>query len=287
TALAIADDLGAIIVIALFYTESISFVGLGVAGGFLFLIYLASVFGVRSLAFYSILAVGGWAGLLASGIHATIGGVVVAMLVPVTAKLAPGEFFRRAVKRLRQLKRSRVSRTSMVTDHSQLKVLDDLYYAVEDMRPVGVALEHLLHPLQVFLILPLFAFLNAGVALDGSVLSTAANPITFGVLAGLVLGKPLGVMLFSFVAVKSGKADLPSGVNWGHLLGVGCLAGVGFTMSIFISDLAFSDPLAKSWSKSAVLLGSFAAGGLGYFILRSACRAAESEVPTPPAGRIH
>lgn len=272
TALAIADDLGAIVVIAVFYTESISFLGLGIAASFLFLIFVASRMGVRSLAGYSILAVGGWAGLLASGIHATIGGVVVAMLVPVTAKLAPGDFFQRAGERLRELKGARISRTSMVTDNTQLKSLDDLYLAVEDMRPVGVALEHLLHPLQVFLILPLFAFLNAGVALDGEVLSTAFNPISFGIVAGLVLGKPVGVLLFSWLAIKSGKAGMPEGVGWGHLIGVGCLAGVGFTMSIFISDLAFSDPLAGAWSKAAILVASLVSGVLGYFVLRRASR---------------
>jgi len=275
TALAIADDLGAIVVIAIFYTESISVLGLGIAASFLFLIYLASRMGMRSLAGYSVLAVGGWAGLLASGIHATIGGVVVAMLVPVTAKLTPGDFFHRAGNRLRELKGARISKSSMVTDHSQLKSLDDLYLAVEDMRPVGVALEHLLHPLQVFLILPLFAFLNAGVSLDSDVLSTAFNPITFGIVAGLVLGKPVGVLLFSWLAIKSGKAALPEGVGWGHLVGVGCLAGVGFTMSIFISDLAFSDPMAESWAKAAILVASLGAGLLGYVVLRRASRGVE------------
>jgi NhaA family Na+:H+ antiporter len=272
TALAIADDLGAIVVIAVFYTESISMLGLGIAGGFLFAIFLASRFGMRSIAAYTLLAIGGWAGLLASGIHATIGGVVVAMLVPVTAKLAPKEFFKRAGQRLSALKGSKISKTSMVTDNTQLKNLDDLYLAVDDMRPVGIALEHLLHPVQVFLILPMFAFLNAGVALDSEVLNSAFNPITFGILAGLMLGKPIGVMLFSWIAIQSGKAALPTGVSWKHLLGVGCLAGVGFTMSIFIGDLAFSDPLAQAWSKSAILVGSLGSGLMGYFFLRSACR---------------
>jgi NhaA family Na+:H+ antiporter len=272
TALAIADDLGAIVVIALFYTESISFLGLGIAASFLFAIFLASRIGVRSLLLYALLAICGWAGLLVSGIHATIGGVVVAMLVPVTSKLAPRDFFRRTAQRLKELKGAKISKTSMVTDNKQLKTLNDMYLAVEDMRPVGVALEHLLHPVQVFLILPLFAFLNAGVALDGEVLSTAVNPITFAILAGLMIGKPVGVLLFSWLAIKSGKASLPTGVSWKHLIGVGCLAGVGFTMSIFISDLAFTDTLAQSWSKTAILVGSLGSGLLGYFTLRSACR---------------
>lgn len=274
TALAIADDLGAIVVIALFYTESISFTGLGIAGAFLFAIFLARQFGVRSLLVYSLLAIGGWAGLLVSGIHATIGGVVVAMLVPVTAKLAPGEFFRRTEERLSELKGSDISQSSMVTNKNQLKALDDLYLTVEDMRPVGVALEHLLHPLQVFLILPLFAFLNAGVALDSEVLTSAFNPISFGILAGLVVGKPIGVLLFSWLAIATGKAALPSGVGWGHLLGVGCLAGVGFTMSIFISDLAFTEHLPQAWSKTAILVGSLGSGLAGYLVLRSACKRA-------------
>jgi len=273
TALAIADDLGAILVIAVFYTESIHMEGLAVAALFLFMIFIAARLGTRSLAVYALLAIGGWAGLLASGIHATIGGVVVAMLVPVTSKLAPREFFQRSRQRLDDLSQSQLSRTSLVSDKDQFAALDELYLTVEDMRPAGVALEHLLHPVQVFLILPLFALFNAGVALDGEVLSTAINPVTLGILAGLVLGKPLGVLLFSWIAVKAGLATLPDGVHWGHIVGIGCLAGVGFTMSIFISDLAFSEELTRAWSKAAVLVASMLSGGLGYFCLhRSAQR---------------
>ena len=272
TALAIADDLGAILVIALFYTESINTTGLAVAAVFLVLIFIAARLRMRSLAAYSLLAIGGWAGLFASGIHATVGGIVVAMLVPVTAQLDPKQFFKQSREGLDDLERAKISRSSMVSDKQQLRALNRLYLTVEDMRPAGIALEHLCHPLQVWLILPLFAFFNAGVALDSEVLSGAVNPITVGVFGGLVLGKPVGVLLFSWLAVKTGKASLPDSVTWLHLLGVGCLAGVGFTMSIFISDLAFSEPLTQSWSKVAILVASVSSGLLGYLVLRVATR---------------
>lgn len=274
TALAIADDLGAILVIALFYTESIDWTALAVAALFLLAIHIAARRGTRSLLAYSLLALGGWAALLASGIHATVGGIVVAMLVPVTAKLSPQEFFERTGDRLEHLRGKPLSSSSMVADKSQLDALDDLYLTVEDMRPAGIALEHLLHPLQVFLILPLFAFFNSGVRLDGEVLASAVNPISLGILAGLVLGKPVGVLLFSWLAVRTGQARLPAGVSWGHLLGVGCLAGVGFTMSIFISDLAFAEPLTQAWSKFAIMVASLTAGVAGYLILRRATASA-------------
>jgi Na+:H+ antiporter, NhaA family len=270
TALAIADDLGAIMVIAFFYTESISWTGLGIAGGFLFLMLVASRLGVRSMAVFGLLAIGGWAGLYASGIHATIGGVVAAMLVPVTARLSPRDFFSLSRARIDELEAADISRSSMVADKGQLEALDHLYLTVEDMRPAGIAMEHLLHPLQVFLILPLFAFFNAGVALESEVLSSALNPITLGIFAGLVLGKPVGVLLFSWLAVKSGKASLPEGFTWTHLAGVGSLAGVGFTMSIFISDLAFSEELTRSWSKVAILVASLSSGALGYLMIHRA-----------------
>ena len=269
TALAIADDLGAILVIALFYTESISLGALGTAAAFLAAIWIAGRQGVRAVWVYVLLALGAWAAVLASGIHATIAGIAVAMFVPVRASLSPEAFFDRTRKRLDQLEAGELTEDSMIHSQHEMEALDDLYLAVEDMRPPGLALEHLLHPVQAFFVLPLFALFNAGVKLDGEVIREAANPISLGIVLGLVVGKPLGALLFSWLAVKSGQAALPDGVRWPHIIALGSLAGVGFTMSIFISGLAFSDVMHVSWSKVAILGASLLSGLTGYLLLRA------------------
>ncbi|MCB9914813.1 MAG: Na+/H+ antiporter NhaA [Planctomycetes bacterium] len=268
TALAIADDLGAIVVIALFYTESIRLPALGGAAALLVVLWLVARSGVRVVWAYVLLAIGVWACVLASGLHATLAGIAVAMLVPVRSKLDPGEFFARTRRRIDELEASELTQESMVHRAHEMEALDDLYLTAERMRPPGLALEHLLHPVQAFFVLPLFAFFNAGVRLDGEVLGQVAHPVSLGILLGLFVGKPVGVMLFSWLAVKSGQAALPDRVRWSHLAGIGCLAGVGFTMSIFISGLAFAEPLHASLSKVAILGASLLSGVLGFLVLR-------------------
>lgn len=275
TALAIADDLGAILVIALFYTDSISLPALLLAAVFLFGIFVAGRKRVRALWVYLLLALGVWAAVLASGVHATVAGIAVAMLIPVRSKIPPEEFFERSRANLDSLAASGVTSDSMVSKKHEMAALDDMYLAVEDMRPAGLALEHLLHPIQAYFILPLFALFNAGVKLDGEVLETAVNPLSLGVFLGLVVGKPVGVFLFSWLAVKSGRAALPEGTRWPHIVGAGLLAGVGFTMSIFVSGLAFSDETLVSWSKVAILIASLSAGLLGYLLLKLTLKPAE------------
>ncbi len=275
TALAIADDLGAITVIALFYTESMSFVALGVAAALLGGIVLAGRRGIRSTSVYLLLAVGVWAAILASGIHATIAGVLLAMVVPVKAALEPREFLSRSRKRLAELEEAELTRASMVSDKEQMDALDDMYLAVEDMRPVGINLEHLLHPIQAFLILPVFALFMAGVPLGGDSTGVLASTVSLGVIAGLVIGKPVGIMLCVWLVIKSGRAALPGDMTWGHLLGASMLAGVGFTMSIFISNLAFPyDEALVAQAKVGVLLASVLAGVIGFVILNKSLPAA-------------
>ncbi|MFQ5585177.1 MAG: Na+/H+ antiporter NhaA, partial [Calditrichia bacterium] len=268
TALAIVDDLGAILVIALFYSEKIFIGGLILAGIFLLLILLANRMGIRQMWIYLILATGVWAGIMASGIHATVAGVLVAMLVPVKGTISPREFFSRTKKRLDELEDAGLTRDSMVADPLQMNALDDIYFAVEDMRPAGLSLENQLHPLQSFLILPLFALFKAGVSLDAESASHLTGSLSLGIILGLFVGKQIGVLLFSWIAVRSGQTILPDGVTWGQLWGVSILAGVGFTMSIFISDLAFSSATMINEAKLAILIASLLAGVIGYFVLR-------------------
>jgi NhaA family Na+:H+ antiporter len=279
TALAIADDIGAVLVIAFFYTGSLKFGALALAGIFMLLIAGARAVGIRRSGIYLILAIGVWLSVLTSGIHATVAGILVAMLVPIRAKIEPEKFMQRAKDRLTELESAILTRDSMVSDDAQLHALDDIHEATGDMIPPGIALEHRLHPVQSFLILPLFALFNAGVYLGGDALGQTTDPIALGIIFGLVLGKQIGVLGFSWISIKSGLADLPDGVSWLQIWGASCLAGVGFTMSLFIAELAFDDPIQIGKAKLGILEASLVAGALGYWILsRSLPKAAKSTI---------
>jgi NhaA family Na+:H+ antiporter len=268
TALAIADDLGAVMVIAIFYTEKIVLGGLITMAIFMILILAANRFGIRQMWIYLLLAVGAWAGVLVSGVHATVAGVLVAMLVPVKAKIEPKDFLSTTKKRLDQLERSDLTKESMVKDKTQMEALDDIYLVTEDIRPVGLSLEHQLHPVQSFLILPLFALFKAGVLIDAGSLIQIGDTLGLGIIFGLFFGKQLGILLCSWIAVRSGKTSLPEGISWSQIWGVSILAGVGFTMSIFIADLAFNSAELISQAKIAIILASLISGIVGFVVLR-------------------
>lgn len=269
SALAIADDMLAVSVVALFYTEQIDLTALAFAALFMALIGAANRMRLRQTLVYVALAVGAWAAVLASGIHATIAGVLVALLVPVTAQRRPGEFVDFASEQLKKLRRSGATETSIITDKAQLKAIDSIYLAADETRPPGVTLEHALHPVQSFLIVPLFALFAAGIPLGGE-LGGAGAPVGLAVALGLILGKQIGIMLGSWVIVASGQGQLPEGVTWKQIWGASALAGVGFTMSIFIGELAFTDESIVNEAKLGVLIGSLVSGGLGYLILNRA-----------------
>jgi NhaA family Na+:H+ antiporter len=270
TALAIADDMGAVLVIALFYTEQIVVSGVLLALAFMALLLLLAKLGVRQSWPFVICMIVVWSGVLMSGIHATVAGVLLAMLVPVRSNLDPDEFFGRVKNRIRELEVTELTQHSMITDRQQNEALDDLYLAADDMRPVGLVLERDLHPVQAFLILPIFAFFKAGIPLGEETLSAFPSAASMGVIFGLVLGKPIGVLLFSWLAIRSGRASLPEGVTRMQLFGVSCLAGVGFTMSIFISELAFVDTAVLAEVKLGILVASTIAAAVGYVVLHRA-----------------
>jgi NhaA family Na+:H+ antiporter len=267
TALAIADDIGAVLVIAIFYTANLKLGALAAAAAFMLLIAGARAIGIRRSGIYLILATGVWLSVLVSGIHATVAGILVAMLVPIRASIEPAQFMERARNRLAELEAMNLTHDSMVNDNAQLNALDDIHQTTGEMIPPGIALEHRLHPVQAFFILPLFALFNAGVVLGGDTLSRVTDPIGLGILFGLFFGKQIGVVGASWIAIKSGFADLPAGVNWNQIWGASCLSGVGFTMSLFIAELAFDDPGHISTAKVGILGASLIAGALGYWIL--------------------
>jgi Na+:H+ antiporter, NhaA family len=275
TALAIVDDLGAVAVIAAFYTNQFQVAGLVVAAAGLALIAVAGRARVRSSFVYLLLAFGVWAGVMWSGVHATVAGVLVAMLVPVRARRQPGDLVdesRVCIERVGALSR----REAADDGASLLDAISNLHAAANDLRPPGLALEESLHPIVVFVILPLFAFFNAGVALGAGASGIAVGPVAIGVALGLVVGKLVGIGLFSVMAVATKLAALPEGVRWPHILGAACLGGIGFTMSLFITELAFDAPGLVQQAKLGVVTASFAAAVIGAIVLVSS--------PAPVAG---
>ena len=266
TALAIADDLLAVAVIAIFYTPDLSVLPLIVAGVCVGLMVVAAKAGIRSTWVYTTLALLVWVDVLGSGVHATIAGVMVAMVIPVRPAVDPGKLFDVAGDLIEQARGQDNSLDALVHDPDRRGAMAQFLLTVEDAIPPAQNLEHRLHPFSAFIVLPLFALFSAGVALDPESLSGFPTEISLGVIMGLVLGKPLGVLLAGYLALKLAKVEL-NGVTQMQLLGAGCLSGIGFTMSIFISELAFTDSALIDQAKVGILAASFAAGVLGAVVL--------------------
>jgi len=270
TALAIADDLGAVLVIALFYTASIRVWGLVVAAVFLAALLLAIRMRIRRLDVLLPLIVGVWFGVFASGVHATVAGILVAMVIPVRARIDPSRFLQAARDRLVHLESVPLTDRSMIHDQQQFDAIESLHECTADMLPAGLRLEHALHPVQVWFILPVFALANAGVRIDSHILEALANPISLGIMLGLVIGKPVGIFAVSRLAIRVTGGSLPEGVTWSQIIGAGCLAGIGFTMSLFIAGLAFSSELLVADAKVGILAASLLSGIIGFAILSRA-----------------
>ena len=266
TALAIADDLGAVAVIAIFYTEKINVLPLAIAAVLLTLLFAAVQARMRRGILY-LLIIGVWLAVFSSGVHATVAGILMALIIPVKPRVDPHRFIDETEERLDRIKQMELSENSLISDHEQLDIVESIHSRAEDALPEGLVLEHYLHPIQVWLILPLFALANAGVAIGGDLMAVLANPLSLGVIVGLVIGKPVGIGLLSWLAVKSGRGALPEGVTWAQIVGAGCLAGIGFTMSLFISDLAFADETLIATAKIGILAASLTSGVLGFIIL--------------------
>jgi NhaA family Na+:H+ antiporter len=270
TAAAIADDLGAVVVIALFYTETIRFAWLLIALAILALLFLvARVLRIRRLGILLPLIIGVWLTVFASGIHATVAGILVALLVPIKPMAEPRSLLDLIEEKLRWLKGTDVTAHSMIFEQEQLEAVIELEEFARQMQPAGLRLEHYWHPIQAFFILPLFALANAGVRLDQGIFQAIVSPVGLGVILGLFVGKQVGFMLFSWLAIRSGKAELPDGVTWNQLWGVSCLAGIGFTMSLFVTELAFKSEALIANAKVGILLASIGSAVAGYFVLHA------------------
>jgi NhaA family Na+:H+ antiporter len=235
-ALAIMDDLGAIIIIALFYTANLSWISLALAGGGILVLFAFNLFGITRVAAYVLVGIAVWVCVLKSGVHATLAGVAVAFCIPLRTRDAEG--------------------------HSPLEHL-----------------EHILHPWCAFLIVPVFAFANAGVSLQGMTLGSLFGGIPLGIAAGLFIGKQVGVFGFTYGAVRAGICEMPPGTNWAQVYGLAMLTGIGFTMSLFIGTLAFESIEHASAVRLGVLSGSLFSAVGGYLLLLVSGRP-EAEVET-------
>lgn len=267
TALAIADDIGAVLVIALFYTSAISTTALAVAGGVLLLLVGANASGVRHPAWYVLLGVILWLAVHESGIHATVAGVLLAMTIPARTRINPEEFLARSRAALDEFASSEVdSAGHVLTSPAQQETITALENIAEDAQAPLLKMEDKLHTTVAFGIMPLFALANAGVALGGAG-DAMRSPVTLGIIAGLVFGKPLGITLFAWLAARLGIASVPDGISWRHVHGVGWLAGIGFTMSLFIAGLAFGTGTVLDAAKIGIFAASLIAGSVGWFLL--------------------
>lgn len=267
SALAVADDLGAVLVIAFFYTENLNFIPLAFAAGLLVILFAGNRLGIRAVAFYLIIGLGVWVGFLLSGVHATIAGVLVAFTIPAVRKIDE-KLFSSNLRRLSdEFEQDIPSSGTFTTAHQ--------HHTIEEVKTLALAaetplqkIEHALHPWVAFLIMPLFALANAGIIIGSDFFTAIQNPVSFGVILGLIVGKFVGVLVFTWLMVASGLSRLPENAEWKHITGLALLAGVGFTMSLFISNLAFQEPEYIEQAKYGILLASIIAGTLGLTMLK-------------------
>lgn len=267
-ALAIVDDLGAVLVIAIFYTAEINVAALIWAASFIGILFILNRVRVSRILWYLLIGVGLWWALLFSGVHATLAGVIVGMLIPHKARWTTKEFLF-ALEDVRDFVKVIVEPNEVPdNEETRLNAIHSIEKAAEKVQAPLSRLTHILHPIVAFLIIPLFALANAGltIKLDPGLLS---SDVFWGVGLGLLVGKTVGITLFSYAAVKFGLAELPHAINWRHIIGASILCGIGFTMSLFIADLALgSHPEDFAVAKLSILVASLIAGVLGFVLLK-------------------
>lgn len=277
TALAIVDDIVAVLIIAVFYTEEISvrsliagLVGIGIS-------YLANRLGVRRPLIYALIGIFVWLATLKSGVHATIAGILLAFTIPTETFLDVSTFLSRSRPLLDELEAGSRNLPHQAA-HDCQGIAHELEQQSELLQQPLYRIEHLLQPWVTFLIMPVFALANAGVHLLGNSGAALHSPVTLGVALGLLIGKPIGISLFSWISVKTGLATKTGNVGWPQLIGASCLCGIGFTMSLFIANLAFGISPTLDLSKIGTLSASLASGILGSVIL---VRASSPATPLP------
>lgn len=267
TALAIADDLGAVLVIAFFYTDSIVYVELITATFFLGVLLIANIAGVRRTLFYAIVGFAGvWIAFMLSGVHATIAGVLIAFTIPARTKIDENKFMDKLCALTDDFQKEPNTENSLLSPKQAHLLLE--IEKLNDMAHTPLQkLEHAMHPAITFFILPVFALSNAGVHIAGNIMDLILHPISLAIIAGLLLGKFLGISILSHFVIRFKLTTLPDGVTWNQIYGAAFLAGIGFTMSMFISDLAFVSAEFKEIAKIGIITASLLSAIIGMLLL--------------------
>lgn len=268
-ALAIVDDLGAVMVIAVFYTETISFPALATVAVMLLLLVSLNLGGIRRPLPYVLLGIVLWIAMLKSGVHATLAGIFLAFTIPMRPKYDPARLLTHINEMIEYIKRSYQQEGNIIKNdelRTRVRALGD---GVRLVQAPAQIMERTMHLPSAYLIIPIFSLANAGVPINlGSFSSIVSHPVSMGIIAGLVLGKLLGIAGFSWLAVKFGMTSLPSGLNFKHIVGVALMGGIGFTMSIFIAELGFAHSAEDLlMAKTGILIASILAGVSGFLWL--------------------
>lgn len=264
TALAIADDLGAIIVLAIFYpTHALHFDMLFYSSIVILILFMLNRLKVHNVLVYIFLGILLWYLVFMSGIHATIAGVVLALTIPSKTAINEVRFYVRVKHLLHKFKRVSNSEIEVLANPEQQEIINMMHKKVAKINPLMHRFESALHPWVTFMIMPLFALSNAGVVFDSELSFWPPQPVMKGIFLGLLLGKPIGIFLFSWLSVRLKFAELPSDTTWSQIFALGIVAGIGFTMSIFIDGMAFDNETTTSLGKATILATSFVAAIFG------------------------
>ena len=269
TALAIVDDLGAVLVIAFFYTSEISIQSLLVGLGFVLVMFIGNKMGIRNILFYAIIGiVGVWIAFLLSGVHATIAAVLAAFVIPANVGIKENIFIERI--------RNSINKFKDILPNDKVTLTDEQIHQLEIIKkdtncaiPPLQRLEHAMHPMVTFIVLPIFALANAGVSMNVDVQELFSTNVALGISIGLLGGKVIGIVGITWLLVKLRIAPFPEGMNMRNLFGISFLASIGFTMSLFISSLAFTDEIIITQAKIGIFTASIIGGIVGFFILRT------------------
>ncbi|MFZ2323478.1 MAG: Na+/H+ antiporter NhaA [Ignavibacteriaceae bacterium] len=269
-ALAIVDDIGAVLVIAVFYTSEISFISLMIAAGLLVLLVAMNRSGVRNLLIYSLVGVALWLAFLKSGVHTTVAGVLLAFTIPASSRINTKKFSNETEALIKDFDNAGEHGNNVLTNSERLTIVDQIENNCEKILTPLQRFEHGLHPWVSFFIMPIFALANAGVSIGGDFSSSLTNYVSIGIVLGLFIGKQIGIFSFSYLAVKFKLASQPEGVSWKKIYAAAILGGIGFTMSLFIANLAFNSEELLNTAKVGILSGSLISGIIGFIILKSA-----------------
>ncbi|MCB0588326.1 MAG: Na+/H+ antiporter NhaA [Phaeodactylibacter sp.] len=285
TAFAIADDIGAVLVIALFYAHDVYWEALGISVSILVFLFICNyIFSIKRNWVYILGGIGVWYYMLKSGIHPTIAGVMVALTVPATNDIRLQRFMNSIRDFINEFRTEKAEEGGPFLPEQELETINILKRKVKAVQPPLQRMENLFNDFVAFFVMPLFALANAGVILKGGA-GIVLHPLFLHIAIALMVGKTVGILVFSWVGVRLGIAGLPAGATWVQMAGLGLLGGIGFTMALFIANLALDDGTLLAQAKLGILAGSLASGMAGYFLLRWSLRKGRDE-KTPAEDRL-